>query len=248
MLAHLLQKHKLKPQIDLPLNENTLQMPHKVDDLSNQIFGRLTAKEYRYTKYGERHWYCECSCGGNYIASAHALKRGLTRSCGCLKKLWWSRPSTPPTCGHPDRKHIAQGMCPECYAQKVRPAQKSRQRAAKKVRLGPEEWQRYRKRKALWAAHKITLEAFEKMLEWQDGKCACGKTFNPIGSKSSKACIDHNHSCCPTGRSCGKCIRGLLCFRCNSVLGFLENDPHLLPEYLKNYLVLYAKPEIISGL
>ena len=35
-------------------------------------------------------------------------------------------------------------------------------------------------------------------------------------------CIDHDHSCCPESRSCGQCIRGVICSGCNTMLGCIE--------------------------
>jgi len=38
-----------------------------------------------------------------------------------------------------------------------------------------------------------------------------------------KLCVDHDHGCCPgaRARSCGKCVLGYLCWRCNSSEGLL---------------------------
>jgi hypothetical protein len=50
--------------------------------------------------------------------------------------------------------------------------------------------------------------------------------------------IDHDHSCCPNKKSCGKCVRGLLCQKCNSVIGFANDDPEILKaaiSYLERY-------------
>lgn len=35
--------------------------------------------------------------------------------------------------------------------------------------------------------------------------------------------VDHDHGCCSGTRSCGKCVRGVLCNTCNTRLGMLEN-------------------------
>jgi hypothetical protein len=67
-----------------------------------------------------------------------------------------------------------------------------------------------------------------RMLEEQDGKCAiCQTEFTP----TVKAHTDHDHSCCPrtkASRTCGKCIRGLLCGRCNTGIGQLRDNPQYL--------------------
>lgn len=34
--------------------------------------------------------------------------------------------------------------------------------------------------------------------------------------------VDHDHACCPTQRSCGRCIRGYLCHPCNAAEGLLR--------------------------
>lgn len=49
------------------------------------------------------------------------------------------------------------------------------------------------------------------------------------GSKELKLHVDHDHKCCPGVKSCGKCVRGLLCPGCNHGLGnFRDNEERLL--------------------
>lgn len=53
--------------------------------------------------------------------------------------------------------------------------------------------------------------------------------------KETRLMVDHDHSCCPGERTCGKCIRGILCDKCNRGLGFFNDNPDLLQraiEYL----------------
>lgn len=58
-----------------------------MDDLTGQTFGRLlaiTPEEDR--RGGYVSWVCFCSCGGQVNVLAGNLKRGNTRSCGCLRQ------------------------------------------------------------------------------------------------------------------------------------------------------------------
>lgn len=48
--------------------------------------------------------------------------------------------------------------------------------------------------------------------------------------------VDHDHSCCAGRKTCGKCIRGVLCSNCNHAEGQLKSNPELalkLYEYMK---------------
>lgn len=63
---------------------------------------------------------------------------------------------------------------------------------------------------------------YQKTLAEQGCGCAmCG--IKIPGGNTKRFHIDHDHSCCPKGKSCGKCRRGLLCNRCNLNLGIIEN-------------------------
>ena len=66
-----------------------------------------------------------------------------------------------------------------------------------------------------------------------DGTCdICGET--PQKSLN----IDHDHSCCPDSKSCGRCIRGALCGSCNLGLGAFSDSTMKLQKassYIANY-------------
>lgn len=48
------------------------------------------------------------------------------------------------------------------------------------------------------------------------------------GATEGRLDIDHDHTCCPKGRSCGKCTRGFLCRPHNVGLGMFGDDPEQL--------------------
>lgn len=88
--------------------------------------------------------------------------------------------------------------------------------------------------KSKCAMYGITTEEYDRILNAQNGRCkACG-----IPPTTRALSIDHDHSCCPGKKSCGKCIRGLLCTSCNWALGQVQDDvvrSILLAEYLEDY-------------
>jgi len=79
----------------------------------------------------------------------------------------------------------------------------------------------------------LTIEKYMEIYEEQKGLCKiCG---NPEFTKK-RLSVDHDHRCCPGKSSCGKCIRGLLCFKCNTALGMVSDNIAILSNmisYLK---------------
>jgi hypothetical protein len=63
----------------------------------------------------------------------------------------------------------------------------------------------------------------------QGGCCyLCG---DPLADKEAAwwaTHIDHDHRCCPSGRSCAVCRRGLACASCNTLIGQARDDPNRL--------------------
>lgn len=141
-------------------------------------------------------------------------------------------------CEHTDRRHQCKGLCESCY-HKQRYAknpeffkQKAKQnRLNSTVPVNPKD----RKRRSMKNRHNMTVEQYESLLKIQNNACICGRMFGTTWSEVPR--IDHNHGCCPKAqKSCGKCTRGLLCNRCNRVLGFYRNEIHLLPPYLLSHI------------
>ena len=65
-----------------------------------------------------------------------------------------------------------------------------------------------------------------QMLRDQCGLCAICEL--PFGDGRGAVHVDHDHSCCEGTRSCGSCIRGLLCRGCNQAIGCMADDPRRL--------------------
>lgn len=149
------------------------------------------------------------------------------------------------TC-HPDRAHIAKGLCSQCYERnrsrnrkrwqdnneghkaKCHPQRRNFGNGLCKtchhkkfLEDNPDKKQSYYERhKQNWLRYTlknkfdISVEQYEKMLKEQNGACVICK--QPEANRRQRLSVDHDHE---TGK-----VRGLLCQRCNSIIGMaLEN-------------------------
>ena len=70
-------------------------MSHLID-LTGQTFGRLTVIEKATPKEGCTNavWRCRCECGNEIIVRGTTLRKGGSKSCGCLRSEYWKGQKT----------------------------------------------------------------------------------------------------------------------------------------------------------
>lgn len=93
---------------------------------------------------------------------------------------------------------------------------------------------KYRQGYHLKKRHGITLEEYDTLLEEQKGVCAiCGA--DDAGHSSKRFVVDHNHTTNNT--------RGLLCHKCNVMLGYSCDNTQTLLNAVK-YLEKYGEKKV----
>lgn len=112
------------------------------------------------------------------------------------------------------------------------------------------------KRRELWikSHYGMTIEDERKMLEAQDYRCPMCLT----ALTRKNLAIDHDHACCPSEKrsSCGRCVRGILCKKCNSAIGLFKDNTNVLRRavaYLDRFTKAapaenFSEPTGMSGL
>ena len=114
------------------------------------------------------------------------------------------------TC-HPDRKHRSRGLCSACY-----------HKFWIRTPRGIQTRKRVQRNSRLKDKYGISQEQWNKMWEDQDRLCKiCRLALEAPNT-------DHNHS---TGK-----VRGLLCHRCNTFVGYIEKNTLILGNVVKYLL------------
>jgi hypothetical protein len=233
----------------------------KPKDLTGQIFGKLKVVEQVAAIKGRAAWRCFCDCGNETIKLGRYLLNGDTRSCGCVngcpRGIAWTQFYENIACSIEGctNKPVAKNLCRPHYSTQYawikRPDRKGttgkcercgksfiRNRAGHRFCgldcLYKQREKNTGRRQAL-RKYNLTQERYDAILESQNGGCAvCGGQ-----NDGKKMFIDHDHGCCPQdAKSCGGCIRGLLCHFCNSGIGWFRDNTSFMRsaiEYLEKY-------------
>lgn len=95
----------------------------------------------------------------------------------------------------------------------------------------------YDRKKSIKQKYKIDYDTYLEMAK--NGCQICGE-FTERHLQ-----VDHDHSCCNGGYSCGKCVRGVLCNRCNQTAGKYDAGlirlDHPLYDKVKEYVNGYKR-------
>lgn len=194
------------------------------------------AKQYTWIEDGHD-YYCKYCRNGNTLKSHRNKDKKPCSIEGC------------------DRPHYAKTYCRPHYARLIRngttdplwtPLTNTEKRYAEyKVKVHHPngktyEYDRlryYNRKNYLKQNYNLDIEDYERMSK--NGCQICKETAEV------NLHVDHDHSCCPSTGSCGKCVRGVICPRCNMLVdryerGKIRLDNPRLNKIIK-YLDRYAK-------
>jgi hypothetical protein len=124
---------------------------------------------------------------------------------------------------HLERDGQGRKLCRSCLAWIPEPAFGANNRHPDKLSYQCKDCNR---NKARLRSYGLTPAGYRAMLEAQAGGCAiCGRQC----ASGRMLAVDHDHACCPDpGKSCGRCLRGLLCGSCNQGIGKFQDEPERL--------------------
>ncbi len=184
------------------------------EDLVGKQFGEWTVVRFEHSKSIGRHkvpyWNCRCTCGIEQLVHGYHLRAGDTKKCR--------------ECASKGRRKYNEThkFCPKC-GQWLELDEFSDCKKSGGGKYGHCKICDQTKR------HGVTRQFYERLLLEQGGKCAIPDCVEPPTQ------LDHDHGCCANKKSCGRCIRGILCGKHNLALGLFQDDPkelHKAIEYV----------------
>lgn len=129
----------------------------------------------------------------------------------------------PIECFYRDRRRGRNARCKQCKNQdladwRVKNRDAHNETERRRYASSPKKWARHLRNR-----YGITPETYQALLERQAGRCAICSIAHGDGEET--LCVDHDHL---TGR-----VRGLLCAKCNRMLGCANDRPEVLLEGAK---------------
>ena len=123
------------------------------------------------------------------------------------------------------------GRCSSCKTCRSAQSSKWKQRNPDKVRSS-----------RLKNKFGIGLTEYLQILHSQNGVCAIclDNETTKHGARLRELAVDHDRSCCRGEKSCGFCIRGLLCQACNTSIGKFKDNKEILQRAI-DYLTTNKK-------
>lgn len=100
-----------------------------------------------------------------------------------------------------------------------------------------------RKVKHVETTYSLTAEQYDALYAFQGGRCALCRRAT---GASKRLTVDHDHACCIGPKSCGRCVRGLVCSTCNDVLAHFRDSPAAF-ELGKAYLEWWPAQRLAAG-
>lgn len=181
-------------------------------------FGRLTPTEVIGSKKIHLIYKCVCDCGNEIEVLGNSLRSGNTKSCGCIRK--------PNLVGYENdhgiviakvKNQIWNIECKHCekiHTQNQREIW-SNSHSMSCENYKPPNWSGLdREDVIIRRQYGITMQQFNDLLDFQDGKCAI--CLKQIDDNRKRINVDHDHET--------DVVRGLLCSGCNTGLGHLGDN------------------------
>jgi hypothetical protein len=234
-------------------------------DLAGQKFNKLMVIQYAGTKGGYAFWECLCDCGRSAIIKGTYLTRNHTKSCGCLSTeaainmtkrriaegknikqkifnisddLYKSCNGCKQTLPVESFIQINETMylhkCNECENKRIASWRTRCPDKSKRILNKYKESDKGKLsiRNSTLSRYGITESEYKDMLQSQDSVC---KICHKPNSSGKSLHVDHDHA---TGE-----LRGLLCQKCNMLLGCANDSIDVLKSAIE-YLHIAKSGEV----